>query len=117
KLIKTPAIKSALPGTVLTRSKQRPGLSGKLHPMPGNKWSVSATWVKTAITRQAKPNSSNQRPTVIAESSFTLSITIDLASLTAEFTPPRCVTGHKLDIQRYKGRVTSQIATLLERAA
>ena len=34
-----------------------------------------------------------------------------------EFTLRRCASGHKLDIQRCKGRVTSQIATLLERAA
>jgi hypothetical protein len=35
--------------------------------MPGNKRSLSATSLKTTITRQANPNSSNQRPTVIAE--------------------------------------------------
>jgi hypothetical protein len=34
-----------------------------------------------------------------------------------EFTVPRCVTGHKLDIQKYKGPVTRQIATLFEQAA
>jgi hypothetical protein len=34
-----------------------------------------------------------------------------------EFTLPRCVTGHKLDIQTYKGPVTRQIATLFEQAA
>jgi hypothetical protein len=33
------------------------------------------------------------------------------------FTLPRCATDHKLDTQRYRGRVIAQIATLLERAA
>ena len=34
-----------------------------------------------------------------------------------EFALSRCATGHKLDIQRYKGRASPQIATLFERAA
>jgi hypothetical protein len=34
-----------------------------------------------------------------------------------KFTLPRCATGHKPDIQRYKGRAIPQIATLFERAA
>jgi hypothetical protein len=33
--------------------------------MMGNRWSISATWVKTTV-RQTKLNNSNKRPTITA---------------------------------------------------